>query len=321
MVRTQFTRLRDWQVGDSLVDLIKAICWSGSDGIKSAKLGNPSDIAELALELLIALSLRNRDRIGLVWPFIHEYLASCTSQESATESSPLVERSVKGMMKICQRLLPYKEDTADMLLSSLSLIGEMSPGVVWDLSPAISLELTVLISQSAPYIRTENGWRTIAILIRMSASRPEALPNSLKALMLACRNPGCITYVSYMPLLETILQLIDDFKEKSPSTASEFLDCADSLFSWLPKQSSSADTSKLSNASILDLWLTSVSILAKGLCREQSQSLRDTSMASLHQTLLASNSLDLSPDIWTQAIKELILPLVSGTCMSCQPEQ
>lgn len=32
-------------------------------------------------ELLIALALRNRDRAGLIWPLLHEYLAACTAAD------------------------------------------------------------------------------------------------------------------------------------------------------------------------------------------------------------------------------------------------
>lgn len=309
-------RLNYLKVADALLDLIKATAWCGGNALTAMKNGDPSDTAELCLELLITLSLRNRDRISLIWPLVHDFLAACTSQEAAEKANPLVERSMKGLMKICQRLLPYKEDISDLLLGSLSLIGEMHPAVVWELSPSIASEIIILISQSSPYIRTENGWRTIAILIRMSASRTEVLPYSIKALHLACRTPGSVTVVSYMPLLETSLQLIDSFKVSSPEVASQILDCADALFSWLSNQGKShseKDPSDITTTeSLLDLWLTSVGILARGLCREPSEPLRDASLASLHRMLIASDSLGLTSDIWVQTTKELLLPLVSG---------
>lgn len=152
---------------DSLVELINAIVSKGNYSIYLATEGMPTDTAELALELLFSLSLRNRDRISLIWPQIHEYLEVCTSQKSGNDFTALNERAIKGLMRICQRLLPYKEDIAGMLLGSLSLIGAMHPKVVWELSPSFTAELITLLSQSAPHIRTETGWRTIAILIRI----------------------------------------------------------------------------------------------------------------------------------------------------------
>jgi brefeldin A-resistance guanine nucleotide exchange factor 1 len=298
---------------DSLVELINAIVSKGNSSIYLATEGMPTDTAELALELLFSLSLRNRDRISLIWPQIHEYLEVCTSQKSGNDFTALNERAIKGLMRICQRLLPYKEDIAGMLLGSLSLIGAMHPKVVWELSPSFTAELITLLSQSAPHIRTETGWRTIAILIRISASREEVLPYSLQALQLACRNPDAITVESYIPLLETCLQLIDAFKRVNPGIAVEFLECADSLFSWLPTQDLSKDNGRGApdTEALLDLWLTSIGILTKGLCREQSKDLRHISMAVLHRTLLASGSLNLPADMWVQTLGEMILPLVS----------
>lgn len=312
---------------ESLIELIGAIMAYGKASLTQAKAlaeagygvnTAPTDTAELALELLFSLSLRNRDRITLFWPGIHEFLAICTSQESASIEgfAVLNKRAIEGLMRICQRLLPYKEDTADMLLGSLSLVGEMHPRIVWELAPSISTELITLLSQSAPHIRTETGWRTIAILIRISASREEVLPYSLQALQLACQNPQAISTESYIPLLETCLQLIDGFKTSNPNIAAEFLECADALFSWLSSDSlgssrSSGGSTTTSSATVLDLWLTSVGILTKGLCRESSERIRYASVEALHRMLIGSSSLNLPADMWVQTLRELVLPLVS----------
>ncbi len=337
---------------ESLIELISAIIESGKAALALATAEGaggsnaaPTDTAELALELLFSLSLRNRDRITLFWPRIHEFLAICTSQDSAGVQgfAVLNQRAIEGLMRICQRLLPYKEDTADMLLGSLSLVGEMQPRVVWELAPSISTELITLLSQSAPHIRTETGWRTIAILIRISASREEVLPYSLQALQLACQNPDAVSTESYIPLLETCLQLIDGFKGTNPDLAAEFLECADALFAWLSTSSAPARTSAAlataafagsselpdgksmanntsistimntttASATVLDLWLTTVGILTKGLCRESSGKLRHASVDALHRMLIGSSSLNLPPDMWVQTLRELVLPLVS----------
>ena len=341
---------------ESLIELISAIIASGKAALALAKTDGtggsnaaPIDTAELALELLFSLSLRNRDRITLFWPRIHEFLAVCTSQDSsdAKDFTVLNKRAIEGLMRICQRLLPYKEDTADMLLGSLSLVGEMRPRIVWELAPSISNELVTLLSQSAPHIRTETGWRTIAILIRISASREEVLPHALQALQLACQNPQAVSTESYIPLLETCLQLIDGFKGVNPEVAVECLECADALFSWLSSSCSTSQTSSTSgagtpagqpltingtngtnvtklasttiiasttttaSATVLDLWLTTVGILTKGLCRESSGKIRHTSVEALHRMLISSSSLNLPPDMWVQTLRELVLPLVS----------
>lgn len=44
--------------------------------------------------------------------------------------------------QVCQRLLPYKEDTAEMLLRSLKLIIGLSSGVAWELADRIAAEVS-----------------------------------------------------------------------------------------------------------------------------------------------------------------------------------
>lgn len=31
----------------------------------------------------VGLCLRNRDRVSIIWPLVHEYLAACTAPEAA----------------------------------------------------------------------------------------------------------------------------------------------------------------------------------------------------------------------------------------------
>lgn len=67
----------------------------------------------MCLEMVIALSLRNRDRLLLIWPAVHNRLASILAPgqqgEDKRGASPLVARAALGLLRVCQRLLPYKE--------------------------------------------------------------------------------------------------------------------------------------------------------------------------------------------------------------------
>lgn len=70
------------QTGESLVELVKAVMWSGGNVAAAARSGEHTAPSELCLELLVALALRNRDRVGLIWPLLHEFLAACTAAEN-----------------------------------------------------------------------------------------------------------------------------------------------------------------------------------------------------------------------------------------------
>lgn len=56
-------------------------------------------------------------------------------------ATPLVARAALGLLRVCQRLLPYKEDTADALLRSLQLLLRLSPAAAWDLAQPIAAEV------------------------------------------------------------------------------------------------------------------------------------------------------------------------------------
>ena len=47
---------------------------------------------QVCLELLIAVALRNRDRIVLIWPLVHEYLNAIMTPNGAKAAHPLVAR-------------------------------------------------------------------------------------------------------------------------------------------------------------------------------------------------------------------------------------
>ena len=68
--------------------------------------------------MLIAITLNNRDRIMLLWQGVYEHIAGIV--QSTVMPCALVEKTVFGLLRICQRLLPYKENLADELLRSFA---------------------------------------------------------------------------------------------------------------------------------------------------------------------------------------------------------
>lgn len=314
-------------IAESLVEFVKATMWAGGNVVIAARTGEGSDTAELALELLISLTLRNRDRVGLIWPLIHEYLAACISPETSELPSTVAIRAVLGLFRVCQRVLPYKDDdTAGMLIASLGLVVNMAPRITLELADRIASEVLLLIKTGGRYIKTEHDWRTVLALLRIASMKPDAVPLVYESLSAACHDRYIVRAESYMPLLETCLLLIDRYKGggNNVEAAAKFLDCADALFVWLPKTArigrvqeeedgdgeADGENSTVPVEVMMELWLTSVGVLARGLCREEIWQLRDTSVAALHRTLLASSSLNLPAEIWIQTIGELLVPLV-----------
>ena len=132
----------------SLLYLARSLVWAsgqapgeGGGGGSQGGSGAPADedIAEVCLSLLLAITLRNRDRIGLLWPLVHEHVAGIIVD--ARRHTRLVERAVLGLLHLCSRLLPYKEDLADELLRSLQYVIKLDADIAWTLAGKITVEV------------------------------------------------------------------------------------------------------------------------------------------------------------------------------------
>ncbi|KAI3452871.1 hypothetical protein Pfo_009534 [Paulownia fortunei] len=88
--RTLQTIQNKFLQADSFLQLARALIWADED------------TAVFCLELLIAITLNNRDRIGLLWQGVYEHIANIV--QSTVVARALVEKAVFGLLCICQRL-------------------------------------------------------------------------------------------------------------------------------------------------------------------------------------------------------------------------
>ncbi|KAL6974258.1 hypothetical protein U1Q18_028439 [Sarracenia purpurea var. burkii] len=102
----------------SLLQLARALIWAAGRPHNGNNSSSPEDedTAVFCLELLIAITLNSRDRIVLLWQGVYEHISSIV--QSTVMPCALVEKAVFGLLRICQRLLPYKENLADELLGT-----------------------------------------------------------------------------------------------------------------------------------------------------------------------------------------------------------
>ncbi|KAL6974248.1 hypothetical protein U1Q18_028429 [Sarracenia purpurea var. burkii] len=102
----------------SLLQLARALIWAAGRPRNGNNSSSPEDedTAVFCLELLIAITLNNHDRIVLLWQGVYEHISSIV--QSTVMPCALVEKAVFGLLRICQRLLPYKENLADELLGT-----------------------------------------------------------------------------------------------------------------------------------------------------------------------------------------------------------
>ena len=140
------------------------------------------DVALFCLDVLVGVTLRNKDRAKALLPHVYGYLRIVV--QSAKAPSPLVERAIFELVRVCRRLLPVSDDLnlSDELLDSLRLMFALEPAVADAFIERIARELCVLVSVAADKVRTQKGWDTICKLLMASARHPDAAAHGFSAL-------------------------------------------------------------------------------------------------------------------------------------------
>jgi brefeldin A-resistance guanine nucleotide exchange factor 1 len=108
----------------------------------------------------------------LIWQGVYEHITDIV--QSTIMPCTLVEKAVFGLLKVCQRLLPYKENLTDELLRSLQLVLKLDARVADAYCEHITQEVMRLVKANATHIRSHVGWRTIISLLSITARHPEA---------------------------------------------------------------------------------------------------------------------------------------------------
>ena len=80
------------------------------------------------------VALRNRDRLMLIWPLVHDMLSTVLAPEHARDANSLVRRATMGLLRVCRRLLPYRADSAAALLKSLQMVQKLDADVAWKMA-------------------------------------------------------------------------------------------------------------------------------------------------------------------------------------------
>lgn len=301
---------------ESLTELVRSIIWAsgtGPGGHKSHMQMDQydTDTAELCLELLIGITIRNRDRIELLWPYVHAHLETVIKQGSHP-ASPLVERAVLGLLRVCQRLLPYKEDIADELLRSLHLIFKLDPKVAEDLAVVITGEVLGLVKSSAAYIKSEWGWKTVCALLKAASHHPAAFPMAFEALVVVAQD-GHLMMANFLPVLETAVSFIDSTnKQETPERATQVLDLLESMNVWLVSCAEGPCDAK-DKDTYSSMWLMLIQALCKQVCVEGDPNLRNHAVVLLHRVVSPElhEGLGLPASTWGAVFQDVLLPLVS----------
>ncbi|KAL6984709.1 hypothetical protein U1Q18_018091 [Sarracenia purpurea var. burkii] len=295
---------------DSLLQLARALIWRPQKvNISSTE---DEDTAVFCLELLIAITLNNRDRIVLLWRGVYEHIASIV--QSTVMPCALVEKAVFGLLRICQRLLPYKENLADELLRSLQLILKLDARVADAYCEQITQEVGRLVKANATHIRSSIGWRIIMSLLSITARHLEASEAGFDALAFIMFDGAHLLPANYVLCADAARQFAESRVgpvDRSMRALDLMVGSVACLALWAQETKGSLAESEVVKMcwDIGEMWLRLVQGLRK-VCLDQREEIRNHALLSLQKCLTGVEEVRLLPSLWLQCFDLVIFMML-----------
>ncbi|KNA24145.1 hypothetical protein SOVF_018230 [Spinacia oleracea] len=297
---------------DSLMHLVRAIV--GAEQIQ-AETGYPEDEANatFCLELLIAITLNNRDRISLLWQSVYEHISNIV--QSTMAPCALVEKAVFGLLRICQRLLPYKENLIDELLKSLQLVLKLDARVADAYCEQITQEVGQLVKTNANRIRSQMGWRIILSLLAITARHPDASEAGFEALSFIMSEGAHLLPSNFVLCVDGARQFAESRVgevERSVHALDLMSGALTCLVRWARESQEviDKDDATMVVQDIGEMWLRLVQGLRK-LCLDDREAVRNHALSSLQKCLSGAQEIHLSQSLWLQCFDVVVFPMLN----------
>ncbi|PON45836.1 Guanine nucleotide exchange factor, N-terminal [Parasponia andersonii] len=297
---------------ESLFQLARALICAAGRPQKGNSSPEDEDTAVFCLELLIAITLNNRDRIVLLWQGVYEHISSIV--QSTVMPCALVEKAVFGLLRICQRLLPYKEKLADELLRSLQLVLKLDARIADAYCEQITQEVSRLVKANASHIRSQLGWRTITSLLSITARHPEASEAGFDALLFIMSGGVHLLPANYVICMDASRQFAESRvgqAERSVRALDLMAGSVDCLTRWASeaKEAMGEEEAVRMSQDIGEMWLRLVQGLRK-VCLDQREEVRNHALLSLQKCLTGVDGVHLPHGLWLQCFDLVIFTML-----------
>ncbi|XP_065857255.1 ARF guanine-nucleotide exchange factor GNOM-like isoform X2 [Euphorbia lathyris] len=297
---------------ESLLQLVRSLILAASRHCKGTSSSEDEGSAVFCLELLVAVTLNNRDRILLIWQEVYEYINSVV--QSTTMPSVVVEKAVFGLLRICQRLLPYKENLADELLKSLQLILKLDARVADAYCEPITQEVMRLVKANAVHIRSHMGWRTITSLLSITARHPEASETGFETLAFIMADGAHLLPSNYILCVDAARQFAESRLgdvERSISSLDMMSGSVFCLRRWYSeaKVSVRREVAVKVSEDVGEMWLRLVQGLRK-VCLDHREEVRNHAVLMLQRCMAEVDAIHFSNALWFQCFDLVIFTLL-----------
>lgn len=295
---------------DSLLQLSRALISAAGRPQNITISTDDEDTSVFCLELLIAITLNNRDRIGPLWKDVYEHIANIV--QSTVMPCALVEKAVFGLLRICQRLLPYKEDLVDDLLRSLQLILKLDARVADAYCENITQEVTSLVKANVIHIRSQIGWRTIASLLSITARHPEGSEVGFEALVFIMSEGTHLSPSNFVLCIEASRQFAESrvgLEKRSIHALDLMAGSVTCLTRWSLESRETGEEAEKILEGINEMWLRLVQAL-KRVCLDQREQVRNHAVSSLQRCMVGVDGICLSLATWLWSFDHVIFPVL-----------
>ncbi|KAK6255969.1 Sec7 domain - like 4 [Theobroma cacao] len=296
---------------ESLLQLVGAIVFAAGRFSKGSGIVEDEDTAVFCLELLIAITLNNRDRIMIIWQNVYKHIADIVQKKSTP--CTLVEKAVFGLLKICQRLLPYKENLTDELLKSMQLILKLDARVADAYCEPITQEVMRLVKANATHIRSHLGWRTIISLLFITARHPEASEFGFEALAFIMFEGAHLMPSNYVLCVDAAREFAESRVgevDRSIHSLDMMAGSVVCLVRWSYETKNAAEEAAIQvSQDIGEMWLRLVQGL-RALCLDQREEVRNHAILMLQRSLAGVDGIHLPNAMWFQCFDLVIFTLL-----------
>ncbi|VAH73129.1 unnamed protein product [Triticum turgidum subsp. durum] len=310
-IGTIFTESKFLQA-DSLLNLARALIQAAGRPQKITSSIDVESNAVICLELIVAVTLNNRDRIVLLWRDVYEHITHIV--QSTVMPCNLVEKAVFGLLDICQRLLPYKENLVDDLLRSLQLILKLDARVADAYCESITQKVACLVKDNATHIKSQMGWQTIISLLCVTAHHPDASDAGFEALVYIMFEGAHLSPANFVLSVEASRQFAQSrlgSAERSIHALNLMAESVNCLARWSHEVKEAGGEAERMLEGITEMWLRLAQALRK-VCTDQREQVRDHALVLLHRCLVVdgisvpSSAWLMSFDIVFQLLDELL---------------
>ncbi|WCJ25708.1 ARF guanine-nucleotide exchange factor GNOM [Euphorbia peplus] len=297
---------------ESLLQLVRSLIQAATRHCKGTSSSEDEGSAVFCLELLVAVTLNNRDRILLIWQEVYEYISSVV--QSTTMPSAVVEKAVFGLLRICQRLLPYKENLTDELLKSLQLILKLDARVADAYCEPITQEVMRLVKANAVHIRSHMGWRTITSLLSITARHPEASETGFETLAFIMSDGAHLLPSNYTLCVDAARQFAESRLgdvDRSISSLDMMSGSVFCLTRWYSeaKVAVGREAAMKVGEDIGEMWLRLVQGLRK-VCLDLREEVRNHAILMLQRCMAEVDVIHFPNALWFQCFDLVIFTLL-----------